>query len=94
MPYVDGSLSDYQHLIVEEGQSHLVAIETSLPEYQQASTTVHLVTLHEFESMLLTYGLRVDFNCDHTYLTESSSVLRVQFNQTDISALDLDPAEG
>ena len=78
--------SNNLHLVVEEGRSHLVTVETLLPEYQQACTTVYLVTLQEYEKLA---------NDSHFVCPVSlTDLIRAHFNQTRISLLDLDPAEG
>ena len=73
-------------MTVEEGRSQLVTIETSLPEYQQASATVHVVTLQEYES--LTNDSQIEYKMALTEL------LRAHFNLTQVSFQYLDTAEG
>ena len=61
-----------------------MTIETSLPEYQQASTTVHVVTLQEYESLA---------NSSHILCQMTlTDLLRAYYTQ--LSLQDVDPAEG
>ena len=78
--------SNTLHLVVEEGRSHLVTIETLLSEYQLASTTVHVVTLQEYELLVNDSTLRCSL--------APTDLLRTHFNDTGLSFQDLDPAEG
>ena len=79
---IDAQLSNLHHLVIEEGRTHPISIETSLPEYLEATTIAHVVTLNEYKLLA----------------NSSNSVCRMglndvlSFSETQLS--DLDPAEG
>ena len=72
-------------MIVEEGSSHLVTVETSLFEYQLSFAMVQLVTLQEYQ--LLLHG--PNFTCKN--IRADSEIQRILYNETETSR---DLAEG
>lgn len=72
-------------MIVEEGNSHLVAIETSFPDYQLSYTIVHVVTLQEYELL----AKSPNFMCNMSF--DDSEILRIYSSSTQLSP---DLAEG
>ena len=72
-------------MIVEEGSSHIVTVETSLSEYQLSFATVQLVTLDEYQ--LLVHGS--NFTCKN--IRADSEIQRILHNETETSR---DLAEG
>lgn len=80
------------HLIITEGKSQLVPIETSAADIKSASTRAHLVTIQEYEQ-LLKKEVYYDKNagCTKNITMAKSGIF---FGKPEVLLSDLDPAEG
>ena len=84
------SFSDY--LTIKEGTTHLVTIESSLPDNQNASVTVQLITLHKYRLLVGDDSADNPYQCKENNVSSGKS--KVYFIEKLLSFVNLHPAEG